>query len=64
MEKPTDKQVKEVRDCSNCRFSKQVAPYKIMLECEIDMETKLMPHTCNGWENIILGNVRDLGGKG
>ena len=58
----TQEQVKERTDCSNCRFSKQVAPYKVILECEIDMKTKLMPHTCNRWQSIlqsILGEMKD-----
>ena len=31
----TEVQIKEIHDCSNCRFSKQVAPYKVILECEL-----------------------------
>ena len=72
--KPTQEQIKEVHDCSNCRFSKQVAPYKVLLECEIDMETKIQPCTCNRWEGLFCsGNQfstdptilkRKGGGKG
>jgi hypothetical protein len=47
------------KDCTNCRFSKQVAPYKIMLECEIDMETKLQPHTCNRWSSLLECKVNE-----
>ena len=57
-DKPTDSQVKEIHDCSNCRFSRQVAPYKVVLECEIDMETKLQPHTCNRWSLLYQDNIR------
>ena len=46
-------QIKEIHDCSNCRFSKQVAPYKVILECELDMETKIQPQTCNRWEGLL-----------
>jgi len=46
-------ELKETHDCSNCRFSRQVAPYKVILECEIDLETKLQPHTCNRWTSLI-----------
>lgn len=49
MDKPTSEQIREFHDCSNCRFSKQVAPYKVILECEIDMETKIQPYTCKNW---------------
>ncbi len=52
MAESIQEQVKEIHDCSNCRYSKQVAPYKVMLECEIDMETKLQPHTCKRWDSL------------
>ena len=58
--KPTQEQIKEVHDCSNCRFSKQVAQYKVLLECEIDMETKIQPCTCNRWEGLFCSG--NLGG--
>ena len=47
---------KERGDCSNCRFSKQAAPYKVLLECALDMEGKLQPHTCDRWESAFLAN--------
>ena len=47
----------EGHDCTNCRFSKGISPYKVILECKIDMEGKLQPHTCNRWENLI-GRVK------
>ncbi len=54
----TEEKLNELHDCSNCRFSRQVAPYKVLLECEIDMETKIQPHTCNRWGNLIANLVR------
>ncbi len=39
--------------CSNCGFSKQVAPYKVILKCEIDKESKLQLHTCDRWKRLL-----------
>ena len=57
---PTEEQIKEVHDCSNCRFSRHIAPYKILLECLIDMETKLQPFACNRWAGIMGKEVSNV----
>lgn len=48
-----DKAGKETHDCSNCRFSREIAPYKVLLECQIDMEIYTQPYTCNRWASIL-----------
>ncbi len=48
----------EQHDCSNCKFSKQVAPYKILLECELDMETVSEIITIQTIEEMGEGSVK------
>lgn len=47
------KPTQEIHDCSNCRFSKEAVPYKVLLECEIDTGLKLQPYTCSRWMGIF-----------
>ncbi len=49
MDKPTGEQIKEVHDCSNCNFRKDVAPYSVLLGCKLDNKTHLQPYTCDKW---------------
>ena len=53
MKKPTDEQIKEIHDCSNCRFSSVVSPYKILMKCEKGGKVNNMPYTCDKWASLI-----------
>jgi len=44
----------EIHDCSNCRFSKEVAPYKVVLQCILDNCYYDQPHTCDKWKNALF----------
>jgi len=45
---------KEVKgDCSNCRHSTQVAPYKVFLKCKLDGKLYDQPFVCDKWESLI-----------
>ena len=42
------------KDCSNCRFSKEASPYKVLMRCRIDKKVYSQPHCCDRWEPLIF----------
>ena len=51
----TDQEIKEtgIHDCSNCQYSIEVAPYKVVLKCKLDIKIYEQPHTCDRWESLL-----------
>ena len=50
---PTQEEIKEMHDCSNCGYRLDVAPYSVILGCNLDGKTNLQPHTCDRWVSLL-----------
>ncbi len=49
----------EGRGCSNCRYSIEVAPYKVLLGCKLTEQVEIQPYTCSRWGSLLEKVITD-----